>query len=98
MKKLIAMLLAIVMVLSFATVAFAAKADDDGNFVDEQTITITKWYNNTNAGVSPKETLNFTIKFDGVADAGVEANTETLELPTVASFNNEEGDAGKGIN
>ena len=90
MKKLFALLLAVAMIFSFATVALAVTAD-------AETITITKWYENPNAAVSPAETLNFTIVSQSVTDAAVGINVENMPVPTVASVAFSEGDAGKVV-
>lgn len=90
MKKLFAMLLAVAMIFSFATVALAATTD-------AETVTITKWYENPNAAVSPAETLNFTIKNKSVTDAADGVTAENMPTPSVASVSYEEGDAGKVV-
>ena len=56
MRKLISLLLALVMVMSFATVAFAEEGDaaETPTYTDASTVTITKNYVATNGGVSPE--------------------------------------------
>ena len=98
MKKIIALLLALIMVMGLATVVSAeGETTAPTTHADMSTVVIEKWFNNPNKGVSPAETFDFTIKFDGVTDAGVEYNKDTQALPTVASVSFEEGDAGKVV-
>lgn len=97
MKKFLSSMLTAILVLSMSTVAFAATTDEEGNFVDESTITITKNYLNPNAGVSPAETLNFEIKADSVSDAAEGVTKENMPVPTVRTIAYAEGDAGKVV-
>lgn len=60
MKKLISMVLALVFVLSMATVAMAV---DTVQYTDQSTVTMKKQYNVTNTGTtSPAETITFTVE------------------------------------
>lgn len=69
MKKLLSVILALVMILSLSTVAFAA---------DNQNAKFTKTYKLTNAGTSnPEETFTFKFTFDRVTDTNVDASTIT---------------------
>ena len=69
MKKLLSVILALVMILSLSTVAFAA---------DNQNAKFTKTYRLTNAETSnPEETFTFKFTFDHVTDTNVDANTIT---------------------
>ena len=108
MKKIIAMLLALVMICSLATVAFAATTDSDGDFVDETTITIEKEYKLTNEGTkSPAETFTFTaLTCTSITNVGLNAkgdayytidgadNTLAAPVPTITSIEYAAGDAG----
>lgn len=105
MKKIIAMLLALIMVCSLATVAFA-DGEDAGTTApsDVSSITVTKNYNLTNTGTtSPAETFTFTeltctgIENAGVVDVatGAVVTTANAPVPTIGSVIYAEGDAGK---
>lgn len=96
-KKIMAFILAATMALGMTTTVFAATKDDNGNFTDENTITITKWYENPNAGVSPAETIEFKIERTSVTDAAYDITKENMPLPTVSDIEYEEGDAGKVV-
>lgn len=108
MKKILSFVLALVMILSLSTVVFAADGDTTTTptYTDMETVTITKWYNNRNNGVSPAETLEFNHTKVGVTNAGViDAETGAVvtidtmpDLVSVASISFDEGDAGKVIN
>ena len=102
MKKILSLLLAMIMVFSLATVAFADETAAE-SYTDMQTITFVKNYKNPNNGVSPAETFNFTFESVDVTDGGVinEATGAVVTKDTMpglvsvssAAFN--EGDAGK---
>lgn len=78
MKKLISLLLALVMVLSLSTVAFAAES------VGVQTLN--KNYKLANEGTTaPAETFNFTIKANGVTDAAEGVTVANMPAPTLGS-------------
>lgn len=97
MKKLISLLLALVMILSLSTVAFAttAEPDEEPSYNDMGSVTITKVYEATNAGTtSPAETFNFTIEKTGVSDAANGVTVENMPAVTVNSVTYAAGDAG----
>lgn len=78
MKKLISLLLALVMVLSLSTVAFAAES------VGVQTLN--KNYKLANEGTTaPAETFNFTIEARGVTDAAEGVTVANMPVPTLGS-------------
>lgn len=103
MKKLIAMLLAIVMVLSFATVAFAdeptASYTQDGKtYTDVGTVTIKKIYKLTNVGTtSPKETFSFSaLTCTEVTNAADGVTKDNAPIPTISDVTFEQGKATTG--
>lgn len=87
MKKFISILLALMLVMSLGTVAFAANGDEK----------IVKTYAaNGSTAVSPAETFAFSVEFVGATNTGVnytEANAQT-NLPSIADAVYEVGDAG----
>lgn len=91
MKKLISLLLALVMVLSLSTVAFA----DETTYPNDETVTITKIYEAENEGTtSPEETFNFTIEARGVTDAAEGVTTVNMPMPSIGNVNYTSGQAG----
>lgn len=102
MKKIFAMLLAVMMVFSLATVAFAATTGTDGDFVNETSITIEKEYELTNEGTkSPAETFCFTkLTCTGITNVGVNADgtayytTDDAPVPTITDISYSAGEAG----
>ncbi len=96
MKKLISLALAMVLVLSMSTVAFAAEGGENTTYEDMRTITLTKEYKLTNTGTtSPAETFNFSqLTCIDVKDAGVGINTSNAPVPTIANVSYSAGEAG----
>lgn len=81
MRKLISLALALVMILSLSTVAFAEVTDDYDEFVNKP-VALSKTYE-VNNGTAPAET--FTYKFEGVSY--VNGNGETVNdasIPAIA--------------
>ena len=95
MKKLISLALALVLVLSMSTVAFAAEGGET-TYTDMSTVTLTKEYKLTNAGTtSPAETFSFSaLTCTNVEDAGVGVTTSNAPVPTIASVSYTAGEAG----
>lgn len=78
MKKLISLLLALVMILSLSTVAFAAES------VGVQTLN--KNYKLANEGTNaPAEDFDFTIEASGVTDAAEGVTVDNMPVPTLGS-------------
>ncbi len=91
-KKLMALGLSLAMTMGMSMMASAAVQDNDSTFADESSISITKEYNLTGAGVSPAET--FTIRQVGegrVTDGDAES---APELGTISQVSYEAGAAG----
>lgn len=112
MKKLISLTLALMLVFSLATVAFAANVDEEEppaetTYTDMSTVTLTKQYTLTNSGTtSPAETFTFTVpECTSVADGGI-VNGAVVTKDTAPTFTNNcwtaisyaSGDAGKTEN
>ena len=99
MKKFLSMLLAVVLVLSLGTVAFAD--GETKTYTDQSTVTLTKTYNLEGAGTSPTETFSFsTLKCTSVTDAAAGVTTDTAPVPTIDTVKFEAGAAGdttKGV-
>jgi len=95
MKKFLSMMLALVLVLSMSTVAFAAE-ESSGTYTDMSTVTLTKEYKLTNSGTtSPAETFSFsTLTCTGVENAGVGVTKDNAPVPTIGSATFEAGAAG----
>lgn len=82
MKKILAMLLAVMMLLSVASVAMA----DETTYTDQETVTIKKVYKLTNDGTkSPAETFNLTQTGSRVVD-GEATSAPDLGTITGATF------------
>lgn len=98
MKKLVSLLLALVMVFSFASVAFAADGEET-TYTDMSTVTIDKTYTVTNEGTSyPDETFKFEIgETYTVENGGV--GSDKQEMPTIGdvSFVTDDGTATKSV-
>jgi pilin isopeptide linkage protein len=99
MKKFLSMLLAVVLVLSLGTVAFAD--GETKTYTDQSTVTLTKTYNLEGAGTSPTETFSFsTLKCTSVTDAAAGVTTDNAPVPTIDTVKFEAGAAGdttKGV-
>lgn len=95
MKKLISIALALVLVLSMSTVAFAAEGKET-TYTDMSTVTLTKEYKLTNAGTtSPAETFAFSaLTCTNVTDAADGVTTSNAPVPTIASVSYTAGEAG----
>lgn len=94
MKKFFALFLALMLVLSMSSVAWAAtdpNAGKDDNFVDEPTVTVTKKYKLIGAGANPAETFTLQQIGDGKVTAG-EA-TEAPDLVSIVGAKFAEGEA-----
>lgn len=102
MKKLLSVILALVMILSLSTVAFADGVTDPSTptapktYEDMKTVTLTKEYKLANAGTtSPAETFTFSsLTCTGVENAGVGVTTGNAPVPTISSVVYAAGDAG----
>ena len=89
MKKIMSLLLALLLVMSLGSAAFA----DD--YTDMTTVTLTINYNETNEGsTSPAETLAFTIERTSVTDSAEGVTAENMLVPTLDTVSYAEGDAG----
>ena len=95
MKKILSLALALVLVLSMGTVAFAA-AGEETTHNDMSTVTLTKEYKLTNAGTtSPAETFAFsTLTCTNVTDAADGVTVSNAPVPTIASVSYSAGEAG----
>ena len=98
MKKLLSVILALVMILSLSTVAFAETTDPSESTVyrDVDTVTLTKEYKLANNGTtSPAETFTFSgLTCTEVKDAGVGVTVENAPVPTIGSVEYASGEAG----
>lgn len=90
MKKILAMLLAVMMLLSVASVAMA----EGDTYDDNPSVTITKVYELEGAGTSPAETFNFTIAASGVTDAADGVTVANMPMPTIGNVSYGAGEAG----
>lgn len=91
MRKLISLALALVMILSLSTVAFAVEGGAPTNYVDSSTIELTKQYDAANPGTtSPAETFTFsTLTCTSVTDAAEGVTINNAPVPRItddASF------------
>ena len=95
MKKFLSMMLALVLVLSMSTIAFANEGEET-NYTDMSTVTLTKEYKLTNAGTtSPAETFNFSaLTCTNVTDAADGVTTANAPVPTIANVSYTAGEAG----
>lgn len=95
MKKFLSMMLALVLVLSMSTVAFATGSEEITHD-DMSTVTLTKEYKLTNTGTtSPAETFAFSaLTCTKVTDAAAGVTTNNAPIPTIASVSYTAGEAG----
>lgn len=95
MKKILSLALALVLVLSMSTVAFATEGDET-TYNDMHTVTLTKEYKMLNDGTtSPAETFTFsTLTCTNVTDAADGVTTDTAPVPTIANVSYTAGEAG----
>lgn len=95
MKKIISLALALVLVLSMSTVAFATDGEET-TYTDMSTVTLTKEYKLTNDGTtSPAETFAFSaLTCTNVTDAADGVTTGNAPVPTIASVAYAAGEAG----
>lgn len=95
MKKIISLALALVLVLSMGTVAFATEGEET-TYADMTTVTLTKEYKLTNAGTtSPAETFTFSaLTCTSVTDAAAGVTTANAPVPTIADVSYIAGEAG----
>lgn len=95
MKKFLSMMLALVLVLSMSTIAFAAESEET-TYTDMSTVTLTKEYEVTNAGTtSPAETFTFSaLTCTNVTNAADSVTTDNAPVPTIASVSYTAGEAG----
>lgn len=87
MKKIFALILALVLVFSLSVVAFAA----DDTYEDMEEITISKTYT-ANYGINPAETFEFS-DFEEVEILENDAAEFPDDLPTITSISYNEGEA-----
>ena len=92
MKKILAMLLAVMMLLSVASVAMAEDAEPTDapatpDYTDQQTVTIHKSYKNINdCGASPAETFTLQQVGDGTVTNGEATSAPALGTITGATY------------
>lgn len=90
MKKLMAMLLVLTMVLGLSMTAMA----DDTTYEDASSITITKVFKDANGGNSPAETFSFSsLTCESVTDAAEGVTEANAPVPTIGSAAFTEGEA-----
>lgn len=95
MKKILSLALALVLVLSMNTVAFATGGEGT-TYNDMSTVTLTKEYKRINDGTtSPAETFTFSnLTCTKVTDAAADVTTSTAPLPTIDNVSYDAGEAG----
>ena len=92
MKKLIALLLAVTMVLGMGATVMAA--DETTEHQDVSSITITKTYKAPNGGRSPAETFGFSaLTCESVTDAAEDVTKDNAPIPTIGTVAFTEGEA-----
>ena len=93
MKKFLSMLLAVVLVLSLGTVAFAD--GETKTYTDQSTAELTKTYTLVGAGTSPEETFSFSaLTCTSVSDAAAGVTTTNAPVPTINTVTFDAGAAG----
>ena len=95
MKKFLSILLALALVLSLGTVAFATGGDPGKTYEDQGNVTLKKIYKLENADTSnPTENFTFSaVTCDAVEGVGNNVTKENAPLPTVSPVQFEEGTA-----
>lgn len=95
MKKILSLALALVLVLSMSTVAFATEGGEN-TYTDMTTVTLTKEYKLTNPGTtSPAETFSFSdLTCTEVTDAADGVTSSNAPVPTIGSVSYSAGEAG----
>ena len=95
MKKFLSILLALALVLSLGTVAFAVEGEPGTTYEDHDKVTLTKNYKLTNNGpTSPAETFTFTEPVcKDVENAAVGVNESTAPTPTIDNVSFSRGQA-----
>ena len=89
MKKVLAMLLAMTVILSMGATVMAADEP-----TDVRTITITKTYKDANGGKSPAETFSFSaLTCESVTDAAEGVTKDNAPVPTIGTVAYAEGNA-----
>ena len=92
MKKLIALLLTMTMVLGMGATVMAA--DETTEHQDVSSITITKTYKAPNGGRSPAETFGFSaLTCESVTDAAEDVTKDNAPIPTIGTVAFTEGEA-----
>ena len=90
MKRLMAMLLVLTMVLGLSMTAMA----EDTTYEDVSSITITKVFKDANGGKSPAETFSFTdLTCESVTDAVAGVTKDNAPIPTIGTVEFTEGEA-----
>lgn len=95
MKKILSLALALVLVLSMNTVAFATGGGETTH-TDMKTVNLTKEYKRTNDGTtSPAETFAFSaLACTKVTDAAAGVTTTNAPVPTIGNVSYTAGEAG----
>lgn len=95
MKKFLSILLALALVLSLGTVAFATGGEPGTTYEDQGAVTLKKIYKLENESTtSPAENFTFSaVTCDAVEGVGNDVTKENAPLPTVSPVQFEEGTA-----
>lgn len=103
MKKFLALVMAMLMILAMGTVAFADEVEEDASpeqptttvLTDMSTVTLTKEYKLIGNGTSPAEIFCFsTLTCTGVKDVASGVTTKNAPVPTIGSASFRTGAAG----